>query len=72
MRSQVKQVLVVASKTANSDRLMKEIEARAATEGCRFTPPHPGRPRPRESRPHVAGGAAADEASRRHAGEGPR
>ena len=35
--SQVKQVLVVASKTANSDRLMKEIEARAAVEGCRFT-----------------------------------
>jgi hypothetical protein len=37
MGSQVKQVLVVASRTANSDRLMKEIEARAATEGCRFT-----------------------------------
>ena len=37
MGSQVKQVLVVASKTANSDRLMREIEARAATEGCRFT-----------------------------------
>ena len=37
MESQVKQVLVVASKTANSDRLMREIEARAATEGCRFT-----------------------------------
>ena len=35
--SQVKQVLVVASKTANSDRLMKEIDARAAVEGCRFT-----------------------------------
>jgi len=34
MGSEVKQVLVVASKTANSDRLMKEIEARAATEGC--------------------------------------
>jgi hypothetical protein len=27
----------LASKTANSDRLMKEIEARAAVEGCRFT-----------------------------------
>jgi hypothetical protein len=37
MGSQVKQVLVVASKTANSDQLMREIEARAATEGCRFT-----------------------------------
>jgi hypothetical protein len=30
-------VLVVASKTANSERLMKEIEGRAAAEGCRFT-----------------------------------
>ena len=37
MESQVKQVLVVASKTANSTRLMKEIEARAAAGGCRFT-----------------------------------
>ena len=37
MESQVKQVLVVASKTASSDRLMREIEARAAAEGCRFT-----------------------------------
>ena len=37
MESQGKQVLVVASKTANSDRLMKEIEARAAAGGCRFT-----------------------------------
>ena len=37
MGSQVKQVLVVASKTANSERLMKEIEGRAAAEGCRFT-----------------------------------
>jgi hypothetical protein len=37
MGPQVKQILVVASKTANSDRLMKEIEARAAAEGCRFT-----------------------------------
>ena len=37
MGSQLKQVLVVASKTANSDRLMQEIETRAATEGCRFT-----------------------------------
>jgi hypothetical protein len=37
MESQVKQVLVVASKTANSARLIKEIEARAATGGCRFT-----------------------------------
>jgi hypothetical protein len=37
MGSQVTHVLVVASKTANSDRLMKEIGARAATEGCRFT-----------------------------------
>ena len=37
MASQVKQVLVVASKTANSTRLMKEIEARAAAGGCRFT-----------------------------------
>jgi hypothetical protein len=37
MGSQVKHVLIVASKTANSDRLLKEIEARAATEGCRFT-----------------------------------
>jgi hypothetical protein len=34
---QVKQVLVVASRTATSTRLMKEIEARAATGGCRFT-----------------------------------
>ena len=37
MGSQVKQVLVVASKTANSERLMKEIEGRAAAEDCRFT-----------------------------------
>jgi hypothetical protein len=37
MASQVKHVLVVASKTAHSDRLMKEIEARAAAGGCRFT-----------------------------------
>jgi len=37
MGSQVKQVLVVASKTANSERLMKEIEGRAAAESCRFT-----------------------------------
>ena len=37
MEFRVKQVLVVASKTANSDRLMKEIEGRAAAEGCRFT-----------------------------------
>jgi hypothetical protein len=37
MESQVKQVLVVASKTANSERLMKEIEGRAAAGGCRFT-----------------------------------
>ena len=37
MGSQVKQVLVVASKTANSDRLLREIEARAAAEACRFT-----------------------------------
>ena len=37
MGSQVKQILVVASKTANSDRLMKEVEGRAAAEGCRFT-----------------------------------
>jgi hypothetical protein len=37
MDSQVRQVLVVASKTATSDRLMKEIEARAAAGGCRFT-----------------------------------
>jgi hypothetical protein len=37
MESQVKQILVVASKTANSERLMKEIEGRAAAEGCRFT-----------------------------------
>jgi hypothetical protein len=37
MESQAKQVLVVASKTATSARLMKEIEARAAAGGCRFT-----------------------------------
>jgi hypothetical protein len=37
MESNVKQVLVVASKTANSERLMKEIEGRAAAGGCRFT-----------------------------------
>jgi hypothetical protein len=37
IESTVKQVLVVASKTANSERLIKEIEARAATGGCRFT-----------------------------------
>ena len=37
MESQVKQALVVASKTANSDRLMKEIEGRAAAGACRFT-----------------------------------
>ena len=37
MESQVKQVLVVASKTASSARLIKEIEARAAAGGCRFT-----------------------------------
>src|SRR5919112_2598178 len=37
MGSRVKHVLVVASKTASSDRLMKEIEARAAAGGCRFT-----------------------------------
>ena len=37
MESHVKQVLVVASKTANSDRLMKEIEGRAAAGSCRFT-----------------------------------
>jgi hypothetical protein len=37
MESQAKQVLVVASKTATSARLMKEIEARAASGGCRFT-----------------------------------
>jgi hypothetical protein len=37
MESHVKQVLVVASKTANSERLMKEIEGRAAAGGCRFT-----------------------------------
>ena len=48
MESQVKQVLVVASKTANSDRLMKEIEGRAAAEGCRGHASHPGRQRPRE------------------------
>jgi hypothetical protein len=35
--SQVKQVLVVAHKTATSARLMKEVEARAASGGCRFT-----------------------------------
>ena len=37
MESRVPQVLVVASKTANSERLMKEIEGRAAAGGCRFT-----------------------------------
>ena len=37
MESQAKQVLVVASRTATSARLMKEIEARAAAGGCRFT-----------------------------------
>jgi hypothetical protein len=35
--SQVTQVLVVASKTATSARLMKEIDARAAAGPCRFT-----------------------------------
>jgi len=35
--SHVRQVLVVASRTATSERLMKEIEARAAAGGCRFT-----------------------------------
>lgn len=37
LESQGKQVLVVARKTATSARLMKEIEARAASGGCRFT-----------------------------------
>lgn len=37
MASEVTQVLVVASRTATSARLMKEIEARAARGGCRFT-----------------------------------
>jgi len=37
MESHVKQVLVVASKTANSERLMKEIEGCAAAQACRFT-----------------------------------
>jgi hypothetical protein len=37
MESRGKQILVMASKTANSDRLRKEIEGRAAAEGCRFT-----------------------------------
>jgi hypothetical protein len=37
METQVKQVLVVASRTATSARLRKEIEARAAAGGCRFT-----------------------------------
>jgi hypothetical protein len=71
MGPQVKQVLVVASKTANSDRLMKEIQALAATEGCRFTLLIPdARDREKADRT-FAGGAAADEASRRHASEGP-
>jgi hypothetical protein len=33
----VPHVLVVASRTATSARLMREIEARAAAGGCRFT-----------------------------------
>ena len=37
MESQVKQVLVVAHKTADSPQLRKAIETRAAAEGCRFT-----------------------------------
>jgi hypothetical protein len=37
MESGVKQVLVVASKTATSPRLMQEIEGRAAAGACRFT-----------------------------------
>jgi hypothetical protein len=37
MESHVRQVLVVARRTATSARLMKEMEARAASGACRFT-----------------------------------
>ena len=37
MESQVTHVLVVAHRTATSARLMKEVEARAASGACRFT-----------------------------------
>ena len=37
MESQARKILVVASRTATSARLMHEIEARAAAGGCRFS-----------------------------------
>jgi hypothetical protein len=37
MESGITQVLVVASKTATSPRLLNEVEARAASGACRFT-----------------------------------
>jgi hypothetical protein len=37
MESHVTQILVVAHRTATSARLMREIEARAASGACRFT-----------------------------------